>query len=89
MSRFSESISCHLRLLASMVLAKKRFKMRKRYFEPRHSNNWISMSTEKFVRNLQKKHSEEIKKFAELQEILDQLQGKGKQITNVYVTSNL
>lgn len=47
------------------------------------------MSTEKFVRNLQKKHSEEIKKFAELQEILDQLQGKGKQITNVYVTSNL
>lgn len=47
------------------------------------------MSIERFIKDLQEEHNKEIEEFRKLQEILEQLQGKGQRITNLYVTSNL
>lgn len=47
------------------------------------------MPIEQFIKSIQDTHSKEIQELVELQEILSQLQGKGKRIANIYVTSNL
>ena len=47
------------------------------------------MSTEKFVKEVQEKHKEDIEAIQKLLEILKDLQEEEKRVYDFYVTSNL